>query len=202
MVLPRIVRTLLLNSIYAGRRKYSLQQTLKELQNNSEKSIMSSTNKSAIGKFYDDDYPSGPFDIGTIDYNRKRIKSEYSKLKQLGQEIINCNTNFSNKSGKTKAGRKCATNFNKEALKKVLRLKSELKDAFEFLKEKHKTCQRLFSYHHQKFETKKRKGNKIDKKQRKPSQTAIKATKKKFWILLHHRLALAVNRIFKNLKYK
>ena len=51
----------------------------------------------------------------------------------------------------TKAGRECAANFNKEALKKVLRLKSELKDDFEFLNEKHKTCQSLFSYHHQKF---------------------------------------------------
>ena len=49
-----------------GRWQYSLQQILTELQNNFEKSIKSSTNKSAIGKFYDDDYTLGPFDIGTI----------------------------------------------------------------------------------------------------------------------------------------
>ena len=126
----------------------------------------------------------GPFDIGTINYNSRRIKSEYSKLKQLEQEIINCNISFSNKSGKTKAGRECATNFNKEALKKVLRLKSELKDAFEFLKEKHKTCQSLFSYHHQKFESKKRKRKQNRRKAKKAKLNRYQTNKEKILDLI------------------
>ena len=101
-----------------GKRQYSLQQTLTDLRNNLENNIKSPTNKSAMVKFYDSDYTLVPFDIGTINYNKKRIKLEYAKAKELEQQVIDCNNIFTN-SGKIKPGRECAINFNREALANI-----------------------------------------------------------------------------------
>ena len=162
------------------KRQYNAEQTFIELRDTLDNSI-NVKDLSSISKYYDPEYSLGPFDIGTIKHNKDRIKQLYQKGKKLEEELIECSNLFTNKSGKIKPGKDVGVNFNSSLLSKLMQLKSDLKECFNFLKEKYDTCSSLFEVRNsEKLSGPKGKGSRTGKRQKNQSLIVTLQTKKEF----------------------
>lgn len=128
---------------HEGRRQYDSQQNIFKFESRL-KSIMSSSNPAAAGKFYDDNYVIVKSDQIII---RSNIKTMVDLQKNIQQEHMDTNEHLNSlfaKNGNLKQGQDCAKSFDEQMITQLIEQEERVKNTLEFLKKKEDVCADMF----------------------------------------------------------
>lgn len=128
---------------HEGRRQYDSQQNIFKFESRL-KSIMSSSNPAAAGKFYDDNYVIVKSDQIII---RSNIKTMVDLQKNIQQEHMDTNEHLNSlfaKNGNLKQGQDCAKSFDEQMITQLIEQEERVKNTLEFLKKKEDMCADMF----------------------------------------------------------
>ena len=128
---------------HEGRRQYDSQQNIFKCESRL-KSIMSSSNPAAAGKFYDDNYVILKSDQIII---RSNIKTMVDLQKNIQQEHMDTKEHLNSlfaKNGNLKQGQDCAKSFDEQMITQSIEQEERVKNTLEFLKKKEDTCADMF----------------------------------------------------------
>ena len=128
---------------HEGRRQYDSQQNIFKFESRL-KSIMSSSNPAAAGKFYDDNYVLVKSDQIII---RSNIKTMVDLQKNIQQEHMGTNEHLNSlfaKNGNLKQGQDCAKSFDEQMITQLIEQEERVKNTLEFLKKKEDMCADMF----------------------------------------------------------
>ena len=135
-----------------------------------------------LSRYYDPEHTLGSFDIGSIKHNKDRIKQLYQEGKRLEEKLMSAIIYGPTSQGRSNLAKilqpSPQSSFNSSMLSKIVRLKSDPKECFDFFNGKYDTCSTLFSSQFRKAASIKRKKKQNKRKEKNQSLTITSQTKK------------------------